>query len=131
MAGEMSASEVTRENYPLHFAIADAFNGTVQPFDQYQGPYVMVGAADMTSGDEPYAVPVPTRITGGHRLWLTSDDGFELYIYNEANEKKSSPVVLMNQADVDGHAVIDAAVEVTGLQVTHCPICDSKGDHNF
>lgn len=40
MTGEMHSSEVTRESYPLHFAIADALGGEVRPFDQYQGPYV-------------------------------------------------------------------------------------------
>lgn len=40
MTGEMSQSEVTREAYPLHFAIADRLGGEVRAFDQYQGPYV-------------------------------------------------------------------------------------------
>ena len=40
MTGEMSKAEVTREAYPLHFAIAEEFHGEVRPFDQYQGPYV-------------------------------------------------------------------------------------------
>lgn len=40
MTGEMSQSEVTRESFPLHFAIADKFGGEVLAFDQYQGPYV-------------------------------------------------------------------------------------------
>lgn len=41
MTGEMHRSEVTPEAFPLHFAIAKAMHGTVEPFDQYQGPYVM------------------------------------------------------------------------------------------
>ncbi len=41
MTGEMHKSEVTREAYPLHFACADAVGGTVEPFDQYQGPYIV------------------------------------------------------------------------------------------
>lgn len=42
MTGEMSQSEVTREAWPIHFAIADALGGEVRAFDQYQGPYVFV-----------------------------------------------------------------------------------------
>lgn len=46
MTGEMHASEVTRENYPLYFAVADALPGaTVKPFDQYQGPYIAYDGA--------------------------------------------------------------------------------------
>lgn len=86
MAGEMSAAEVTREAYPLHFAIADSFGGEVKPFDQYQGPYVVIGD-DVRIGRTPYAVA--PRGLGVVRLWLCSDDGAECYIYNEANERRS------------------------------------------
>ena len=47
MTGEMSAAEVTRENYPELFALRDALKrwdiaSTPRPFDQYQGPYLAV-----------------------------------------------------------------------------------------
>lgn len=43
MTGEMSKDEVTREIYPLHFACADQIeDARVEPFDQYQGPYIFV-----------------------------------------------------------------------------------------
>lgn len=47
VAGEMSQSEVTRENYPGLFALRDALKrrGIVsypRAFDQYQGPYLSV-----------------------------------------------------------------------------------------
>lgn len=48
MTGEMSKANVTREAFPLHFAAADEINrvlglgATVEPFDVYQGPYVLV-----------------------------------------------------------------------------------------
>src|SRR5690242_1949320 len=43
MTGEMSKEEVTREHYPLYFAAADTVEGaTIEPFDQYQGPYINV-----------------------------------------------------------------------------------------
>lgn len=39
----MSRAEVTREAYPLYFRCAEQYPGaTVEPFDQYQGPYVLV-----------------------------------------------------------------------------------------
>mgnify|MGYP001567463141 CR=1 FL=1 len=33
-------AEVTRESYPLHFAVADKLGGKVGAFDQYLGPYI-------------------------------------------------------------------------------------------
>jgi hypothetical protein len=71
MTGEMSRSEVTPEAYPAHFAIAKAYNGSVEPFDQYQGPYVLV--------------------PGYGRLWVQTDDGSELYVYSERFDKRSEP----------------------------------------
>lgn len=69
MTGEMHRSEVTREAYPLHFAIADYLGGHVEPFDQYQGPYV--------GSDHG-------------RLWICCDDdsGFG-YVYAEQQDAKS------------------------------------------
>lgn len=63
MTGEMHQSEVTRESFPLHFAVADAVGGEVRPFDQYQGPYI--------------AVP------GKGRLWIMTEDGIFGAIYSE------------------------------------------------
>lgn len=70
MTGEMHESEVTREAYPLHFAIADALGGSVRPFDQYQGPYVQ---------------------TPKGRLWVCplEDTGF-CFVYNEKTGNKSA-----------------------------------------
>src|SRR5208337_3441999 len=43
--GEMSQSEADdAEAWPMHHAIAKALGGTVKAFDQYQGPYVLVGS---------------------------------------------------------------------------------------
>jgi len=48
MTGEMSKSEVTRESYPAFFRLKDEIrrrynvNVTVEPWDQYWGPYVLV-----------------------------------------------------------------------------------------
>lgn len=48
MTGEMSKDEVTRENYPEFFELSDllhskGYPASVEPFDQYQGPYVQCG----------------------------------------------------------------------------------------
>ena len=64
MTGEMHYSEVTRDEYPWHFAIADALGGTVEPFDHYQGPYVRVD---------------------GCRVWICSDDGEAGTVFAEPN----------------------------------------------
>lgn len=88
MTGEMHKNDVTRDDYPLHFAIADALGGSVEPFDVYQGPYV----------DLP-----------GTRLFIGSDDGIESYVYNEATGESSSPF-LWAMEDLDW--VVDCAREV-------------------
>ncbi len=80
MTGEMHESEVTRENFPLHFAIADALDGEVRPFDQYQGPYIL---------------------TKGARLWLCTDDGEWATIYNEATNQSSAKFSLWGPDEVD------------------------------
>lgn len=71
MTGEMSRDEVTEENFPIHFAIANALGGTVHPFDQYQGPYI-------------------SDLPNGGKLWLI-DNGFGpgLRIWNERNDRTS------------------------------------------
>lgn len=71
MTGEMSKADVTREAYPIHFEIADAIGGTVEPFDVYQGPYI--------------ATP------DGVRLFVCSDDGCNAFIWNEATKAESEP----------------------------------------
>lgn len=86
MTGEMIKSDVTEEAFPVHFAIAKALGGTVEPFDQYQGPYVVIGR-DIRVGSEPYAT-APTGL-GIKRLWLCSLDGTVCTIYNEATDKTS------------------------------------------
>jgi hypothetical protein len=43
MTGEMCKDDVTREEFPLHFAVADAVPGaSVEPWDVYQGPYIQL-----------------------------------------------------------------------------------------
>lgn len=86
MTGEMHQSEVTREAYPLHFAVADALGGVVHAFDQYQGPYVCIGP-DLRIGQPPYAI-APKGL-GIVRLWLCYDSSGWITIYNEANERTS------------------------------------------
>ncbi len=96
MAGEMSASEVTREAYPLHFAIADAFGGEVCPFDQYQGPYVLVDGA---------------------RLFLGADAGGAEYVWNERTQKHCNFFFSYNHDALDCSEAVSAAEAVLG----RCP----------
>lgn len=85
MTGEMSQSEVTREAYPIHFAIADARQGSVHAFDQYQGPYVRA------------------RFRGRyHRLWLIdahpADWGSPFCrIYDETADRQSPAFHYMDE----------------------------------
>ena len=90
--GEMSQQELDANGHmewPLHYAIAEALGGTVRPFDQYQGPYVLIGE---------------------DRLWVSSEDGAEGVVYNEDNGKQSQPF-LLNGAGAEEEAVA-AAEEV-------------------
>ena len=76
MTGEMGfidqeGLDSNGEEWPLHAAIAKELNGTIKPFDQYQGPYVVFGS-DIRVGNNPYAM-APTGL-GIKRLWLIADD---------------------------------------------------------
>lgn len=88
MTGEMFKDEVTQESYPVHFAVADSLGGTVEPFDQYQGPYVLVGS-DVRAGREPYQTA--PRGLGVIRLWIVMGDDGLVHVYNEANDRESEP----------------------------------------
>lgn len=76
MTGEMyqidpeTATEPDGTEWPFHREMARVTGGTVQPFDQYQGPYVVVGP-DVRIGSSPYALA--PRGLGIVRLWLTED----------------------------------------------------------
>jgi hypothetical protein len=97
MAGEMTTVE--REEWPLHFAVAEAVGGSVKPFDQYQGPYVVVGD-DIRLGSTPYAY-APMHL-GVKRLWVTIDEaGFAVVYREDINESLCVPCVT--------EAVMDAA----------------------
>ena len=95
MTGEMTT--VDREEWPTHFAIAEAVGGTVQPFDVYQGPYIVVGA-DMRVGTPPYQLAV--QHMGVIRLWLT-DEG----VYREDTD------ALILCIPWDEESAVSAAIE--------------------
>jgi hypothetical protein len=85
MAGEMSRADLTPEAFPLHFAVAVALSGSVEPFDVYQGPYVRLPA---------------------HKLWLVdseADPGF-VFWYDEKTDSYSDGF-LPYQSDSDAFAV--------------------------
>lgn len=86
--GEMSQSEADDPRaWPLHHAIAEALGGTVKAFDQYQGPYVLIGSE--VRGEGVYAPATPMK--GTVRLWIQFDEGGIATVYNEDNEKLSEP----------------------------------------
>lgn len=118
MTGEMPRIDpVTGETpdgeiYTLHAAIAAAVGGTVQPFDVYQGSYVLIGP-DVRIGDSPYAVAV--KGLGVIRLWIGDDPnggGGWATVYREDNEMESAPFWAHGPlAEADAVA---AALEVLG-----------------
>ena len=86
--GEMTQEELDAsglEEWPLHYAIADALGGMVKPFDQYQGPYILVGSE--VRGRGVYAPATPMK--GTVRLWIQADEGGLARVYNEENDKLS------------------------------------------
>ena len=82
--GEDSNGEV----WSVHAAVAGAVRGKLQPFDAYQGPYIVIGP-DVRVGNPPYALAV--QHLGGKRLWLTSDEGFWGRGYREDTDTLSEP----------------------------------------
>lgn len=93
MTGEMSREEVTRENYPMHFAIADAFAGSVKPFDQYLGPYILLPDAE--------------------KLWIQlHSDNYQLVVFNDGNDEISTPFPPYINLEKLNKAALEAAREV-------------------
>jgi hypothetical protein len=109
--GEMSQAEADDpEAWPMHHAIADALGGKVKAFDQYQGPYILIGSE--VRGRGVYAPAIPMK--GTVRLWIqTVGEGEELQVYNEDNEKLSQTFFWD-----DNEAAIEAAKEVLGTEET-------------
>ena len=85
MTGEMhhidqDGKDDSGNEWTTHAAIAKAlrdegYDATLQPFDQYQGPYILVGK-DILVGERPYQLAVQNM--GVIRLWVISAevDGF-------------------------------------------------------
>ena len=73
--------------WPLHAAIAQAIGGTVQTFDQYQGPYILVGS-DIRVGTQRYQLAV--QHMGVKRLWVCNE-GDCVYLWREDTDTRSEP----------------------------------------
>jgi hypothetical protein len=94
MTGEMSRSDVTPEEYPHYFAIAKAFGGTVEPFDVYQGPYILIAKPKLA------------------KLWLIADEqGGGATIYDSKSERQSDwfPLYTRDPNESYGMAIAAAA----------------------
>ena len=99
MTGEMhhidqDGKDDSGNEWTMHAAIAKAlrdegFDATLQPFDQYQGPYILVGK-DIRVGERPYQLAVQNM--GVTRLWIYPDgeeQSGELLISREDTETRS------------------------------------------
>ena len=81
MTGEMyhidqEGKDDSGNEWTMHAAIAKAsraegYDATLQPFDQYQGPYILVGK-DIRVGEHPYRLAVQNM--GVIRLWISPDN---------------------------------------------------------
>ena len=81
MTGEMSKSEVTKESYPAFFALRDAINkrykfkASVEPFDQYQGPYIFIEGFKVWAGQ-------PFQPHGVKNNWVVEYHGETIEVYS-------------------------------------------------
>lgn len=90
MTGEMyhidqDGKDDSGNEWLIHAAIAKAlraegYDATLQPFDQYQGPYILVGR-DVRIGTRPYQLAVQNA--GVVRLWLSATEHGAAVIYRE------------------------------------------------
>jgi hypothetical protein len=105
MTGEMSRDEVTRESYPLHFALGDKLGGTVRPFDQYQGPFLSSprGVFWLISGD------------GYHCRWYEGNGSLvsESFAYDDSDGAAAAGEAL---AGGIGFPVDDKGNTISGIQ---------------
>lgn len=72
MTGEMSSInedglDSNGGMWGLHAAVAKAVNGTLHPFDTYQGPYI--------------------QLSEGGKLWVQTSDGFTFYVIHSTKAK--------------------------------------------
>ena len=120
MTGEMysihpiTAREPDGTVWPLHAAIVRGLRrrgyvATVQPFDQYQGPYILIGT-DIRVGDRPYQLAV--QGLGIVRLWLGLGGNDMSLVYREDTDSRSHPFWPDGQGA--GRRAIKAALEVIG-----------------
>ena len=92
MTGEMHSIsqkglDSNGDTWPIHAAIARAVGGRLEPFDVYQGPYIVVGP-DIRVGRKPYQVAV--QHLGVLRLWLFADDDGTGTVYREDTDTKAT-----------------------------------------
>jgi hypothetical protein len=91
MTGEMHAIDQRGRDsngatWPVHAAIARSVKGRLEPFDVYQGPYIVVGP-ELTAGNPPYRCPLP----GAVRLWVGIDglDDVTGIVYREDTDQQA------------------------------------------
>ena len=94
MTGEMYS--ITKQGvdsngdcWAMHAAVARAVGGRLEPFDVYQGPYIVVGP-DVRVGSAPYQLAV--QHLGVKRLWIVPEDdsnGAFVQVYREDTDTLS------------------------------------------
>ncbi len=100
MTGEMYSIHPTKAQepdgtiWPLHKAIVQAlirrgYSAHVEPFDQYQGPYIVIGP-EFRAGRAPYVVPIGG--VGIKRLWVAYQPQHPdmAQVYREDTDKASN-----------------------------------------
>lgn len=100
MAGEMY--EVDSKEWPLHVAVCETlrdegYEVRLQPFDVYQGPYIVVGG-DVRVGQAPYQYcpPGPTRIWIGDGVVYREDTGESVPVIPLEHVVSSAALILMD-----------------------------------
>ena len=101
----VTGEEPDGTTWATHAAIAKAVGGTVQAFDQYQGPYVVVGR-DCRVG-RVGKVPYGLEGYGIKRLWVQTQGDGSVTVYREDTQETSPPFPDFNES-----YAVEAAVEL-------------------
>ena len=106
MTGEMyhidqEGKDDSGNEWTMHAAIAKAlraegYDATLQPFDQYQGPYILVGK-DVRLGQRPYQLTVQNM--GVIRLWLTQTEDEWPCVWREDTDEHLALTLIPNDTD--------------------------------
>lgn len=111
--------------WETHAAIAKAlrdegYDATLQPFDQYQGPYILVGK-DIRVGDVPYQLAVQNA--GVIRLWVQSTEEYNALL---TIQREDTNMFSDTFWEGDSEGAVECAVELMAHAKEEVKPCASE-----